>query len=86
MTELKEEKSNKSIFVSKELLEELTGYKAPYKQIEWLTRKNYPFEVNGANHPKLLMEVMFSKLGSPSTKTIEDEPKQKWKLDLSKLT
>lgn len=69
-------------FLTANELEEITGYKAPYKQIEWLTSKGWIFIINGANHPKVHRLYMLQKFGiegKDQAKTIDT-----WKPDLTK--
>ncbi|MCP1675496.1 hypothetical protein J2T57_002646 [Natronocella acetinitrilica] len=51
------------MFLTDDELEELTGYKSPPKQREWLLSRRYAFEVNARNRPKVLRSVVEHRLG-----------------------
>lgn len=52
-----------SMFLSKDELQELTGFKAIKKQIEWLRARNYTFETTAAGKPKVLRDHVLHKMG-----------------------
>lgn len=44
-----------SLFMSREDVVKLTGFKQPSKQIKWLKQYNYNFEVNALRHPAVFI-------------------------------
>ena len=60
------------MFMTPDEVAELTGYKKPSAQIKWLTAEKFGFVVGGDGHPKVLREVVLSRLGS--TKPSKREP------------
>ena len=44
------------MFLSREELRQLTGYKRPAEQRRWLSENGYAFEVRGDGRPALLWE------------------------------
>ena len=44
------------MFLSKEELEQLTGYKKPTLQLRWLVDNNYRFDVRADGRPAVLRE------------------------------
>lgn len=57
------------MFLTKEEVRELTGYKRKTEQCRWLTEKRYPFEPDKGGWPKvprMAVEVRFQiKTGGP---------------------
>jgi hypothetical protein len=41
------------MFLTADELRELTGYRRPSKQIEWLRERHWRFELNAAGHPRV---------------------------------
>lgn len=60
------------MFLTQEEVKELTGYTYPSKQIAWLTAEKFGFVVGGDGHPKVLRDVVLSRLGA--VKTSKKEP------------
>lgn len=56
------------MFLTPDEVEQLTGYEKPYKQIEWLTKRKYGFEVDGYGKPKVLRQVVIGRLGGAQSK------------------
>lgn len=52
------------MFMSAEEVAELTGYERPSAQIRWLEAEKFGFVVGGDGVPKVLREVVLSRLGS----------------------
>ncbi len=51
------------MFLSKEDLEQMTGFKRPSRQRKWLDHNGYRFDVNAAGRPVVLMSAVEQKLG-----------------------
>lgn len=60
-----------TLFLSDDELQDLTGYKMPGKQIEWLDARGYPHEVNAAGHPRVLRAVVIERMGGKVGSTPE---------------
>lgn len=58
------------MFLTPQEVAELTGYQKPSAQIKWLTAERFGFVIGGDGHPKVLREVVLSRLGvvKPSKK------------------
>ena len=54
------------MFMTPEEVAELTGYQRPAAQIKWLTAERFGFVVGGDGLPKVLREVVLSRLGDSS--------------------
>jgi hypothetical protein len=52
------------MFLSPGEVEELTGYERPSAQTRWLEAERFGFVVGGDGVPKVLREVVLSRLGS----------------------
>lgn len=52
------------MFLSAEEVAELTGYQKPSAQVRWLEAERFGFVVGGDGQPKVLREVVLSRLGS----------------------
>jgi len=52
------------MFMSPDEVAELTGYERPSAQIRWLEAEKFGFVVGGDGVPKVLREVVLSRLGS----------------------
>jgi hypothetical protein len=57
-----------SMFLTKEELRELTGYVYHCRQIDWLRRHNWRFEVTAQERPKVARSYFESRLGGASVK------------------
>lgn len=79
--------SDISQFLTNEELQTITGYKLPYKQIEWLQSNGWSFIVNAANHPIVHRSIMLIKLGVPINTVVNKDnlTSRKWKPDYSKV-
>lgn len=51
------------MFLTPQEVAELTGYQKPSAQIKWLTAERFGFVIGGDGHPKVLREVVLSRLG-----------------------
>jgi hypothetical protein len=51
------------MFLSANDLWELTGYKRPDKQAEWLRSRAYPFDMDAHGRPKVLRTAVERRLG-----------------------
>ena len=60
------------MFMTPEEVADLTGYQKPSAQIRWLEAERFGYVVGGDGHPKVLREVVLSRLGS--TKAIKKGP------------
>ncbi|PKL96568.1 MAG: hypothetical protein CVV18_01275 [Gammaproteobacteria bacterium HGW-Gammaproteobacteria-8] len=60
------------MFMTPQEVADLTGYQKPSKQIAWLTAERFGFVVGGDGHPKVLRDVVLSRLGA--VKTSKKEP------------
>lgn len=61
------------MFLTADELRELTGYVYHSRQIEWLRRHNWKFEVTAQQRPKVARSYFESRLGAPSPRQ-EVEP------------
>lgn len=61
------------MFLSQEEVADMTGYTKPSAQVRWLEAEKFGFVVGGDGHPKVLREVVLSRLGS--TKPNKKVPK-----------
>lgn len=52
------------MFLSEAELRELTGYKRTDKQREWLRERQYPFDLDARERPKVLRAHVESRLGA----------------------
>lgn len=69
-----------SLTLSPAELQDLTGYKRPAGQREWLIERRWLFEVDGKGRPKVSRSYAESKLGG------QPEPsKRQWQPDFSDL-
>lgn len=55
------------MFLTEDELRELTGYVYHSRQIEWLRRHNWKFEVTAQQRPKVARSYFESRLGAPSS-------------------
>lgn len=51
------------MFLNREEVAELTGYRKPSAQIKWLQVQQFGFAVGGDGHPKVLRQVVINRLG-----------------------
>ncbi len=56
------------MFLSQEEVAELTGYSRPSAQIKWLKAEQFGYVVGGDGVPKVLREVVLSRLAGQGTK------------------
>lgn len=61
------------MFLTPEEVVGLTGYQKPSAQIKWLSAEKFGYVVGGDGHPKVLRDVVLSRLGS--VKSSRKEPK-----------
>lgn len=54
------------MFLTKDEVAELTGYQKPSAQIRWLEAQQFGFVVGGDGVPKVLRQVVISRLGGPT--------------------
>lgn len=54
------------MFLTRDEMADLTGYKKPSAQIKWLRTEKFSFAVGGDGHPKVLRQVVISRLGGES--------------------
>lgn len=52
------------MFMTPEEVADLTGYQKPSAQIRWLDAEKFGYVVGGDGQPKVLREVVLSRLGS----------------------
>ncbi len=52
------------MFMTPEEVADLTGYQKPSAQIRWLQAEKFGYVVGGDGQPKVLREVVLSRLGS----------------------
>lgn len=52
-----------SIFLTSDELEALTGFKTPARQVEWLRKKGWRFEINGNRRPIVARKYTEKMLG-----------------------
>lgn len=58
--------SSFDMFMTREEMAELTDYKLPKPQIEWLAANGIPFVLGGSGYPKVLSETVKKLLGDTS--------------------
>jgi len=64
-----------TMFLTPDEVQELTGYKYPSKQIQWLQREGFAFRVAADGKPRLLREAVIKALGGKcSVKEKRTEP------------
>lgn len=51
------------MFLTKEEVADLTGYRKPSAQIKWLQVHQFAFAVGGDGQPKVLSQVVVNRLG-----------------------
>jgi hypothetical protein len=51
------------MFLTKDEMAALTGYERPAVQSRWLRENSFPFILGGDGHPKVLRQVVISRLG-----------------------
>lgn len=52
------------MFLTPKEVADLTGYQKPSAQMRWLTAEKFGFVVGGDGHPKVLRDVVLSRLGA----------------------
>lgn len=55
--------------LSPDEIKALTGYTQPAKQMRWLKDNGYPFELGGDGRPKVLEQLVLSRLGGTQQRT-----------------
>ncbi|ONH52824.1 protein of unknown function [Pseudomonas cedrina] len=55
------------MFLTRDEVAELTGYQKPSAQIRWLEAQQFGFIVGGDGVPKVLRQVVISRLGGQAT-------------------
>lgn len=60
------------MFMTAQEVADLTGYQKPSAQIRWLTAEKFGFVVGGDGRPKVLRDVVLSRLGA--VKSSRKEP------------
>ena len=55
------------MFLTRDELQELTGFKYPSKQIEWLRAEGFIFRVAADGHPRVLQSAVLKILGGQIT-------------------
>ena len=60
------------MFLTPEEVAALTGYQKPSAQIRWLSAERFGYVIGGDGHPKVLRDVVLSRLGA--VKTSRKEP------------
>ncbi len=61
-----------ALFLSADEVSDLTGYKLPAKQAEWLAERRYLHELDANGRPKVLRSHLLARLGG--TDLSEPEP------------
>lgn len=56
-----------SFLLTTEEVADLSGYQKPSAQARWLKQNNFPFVVGGDGRPKVLRQVVETRLGGKST-------------------
>jgi hypothetical protein len=59
------------MFLTESELRELTGYVYHCRQIEWLRRHNWKFEVTAQQRPKVARSYFDSRMGVPGKTAVE---------------
>lgn len=67
---------NKTEFLTKEELSDLTGYRQKKRQIEWLKKHNYIIQDENRYKPLVLYKDVY---GQPRHQSTANQPKTKWK-------
>lgn len=62
-------KAEAPVFLTEGELRELTGYIYHCRQIDWLRRNNWKFEVSAQQRPKVARSYFDSRLGSAMSKS-----------------
>ena len=52
------------MFLNREQIQELTGYKIPSKQKKWLCEEGFIFKVAGDGKPRVLRSEVYDKMSS----------------------
>lgn len=63
-----------TIFLNSDELSELTGYKTPVRQVEWLRTKGWRFEINGNRRPIVARKYAEKMLGCGPTEDTTYRP------------
>ncbi|MDR9865868.1 MULTISPECIES: DUF4224 domain-containing protein [Pseudomonas] len=51
------------MLLTRDEVADLTGYERPATQSRWLRENSFPFILGGDGHPKVLRQVVISRLG-----------------------
>lgn len=62
-----------SLFLSRQELEEMTGYKISAKQQQWLRKEGINFAVAKSGKPKVMRSAVYDKFGA-SNEGYEEQP------------
>ncbi len=73
-----------SIFLTKNEIVELTGYKYPGKQISWLSQQGFKFIVSSDCCPKVLRDHICQVLGSKEKISRQTRPNRAALMDYKK--
>lgn len=63
-----------NLFLNKEQLEELTGYKYSSSQIKWLKKNGFSPAINAAGKPKVMTSSIYNKFGQLDESNENDRP------------
>jgi hypothetical protein len=64
------------MFLSLDEIKELTGFSYRSKQIEWLIKRGWKFEINGRKEPKVAKAFFEMKMGVIKTEELVTEGSQ----------
>ena len=62
------------MFLTKDELRELTGYKRASAQIRWLNKNGYSYAIGADGFPRVLYSFIHLRLGDTYSKPIEERP------------
>ena len=62
------------MFLTRDELKQLTGYKRPSAIRRWLGQNGYEYEVARDGYPRVLSDAVTKKLGGESTRSSEWQP------------
>lgn len=61
------------MFLTPKEVADLTGYQKPSAQIRWLEGERFGYVIGGDGHPKVLRDVVLSRLGGVRSKKREPQ-------------
>jgi len=64
-----------NLFLSRDELEELSGYKMQSAQKRWLSRKKLPFVTGKDGRPRVLRQSLLARFKVPPVAEADNEPK-----------